>query len=700
MMINHIGQSVLHTPSRDLVLKNILHVPQASKNLASIPRIAKDNDAFLEFHPNHFFIKEQGTRRTILQGKCEGGLYPLKSSSNKQAWSAIKPMTSLWHSRLGHVALPVVQQVLSRNNLSFSLEQNKGAVCDACQQGKSHQLSYPRSSSVSRHPLDLIFSDVWGPAPNSFGRYSYYVSFIDDFSKFTWIYLLHHKSEVFQRFNDFQNLVERLFNRKIIVVQTDWGGEYQRLNSFFQRVGISHHVSCPHAHQQNGSAERKHRHIVEMGLSLLAHASMPLKYWDQAFLTATFLINRLPSKVINDSTPLELLFEQTADYSSLRTFGYACWPNLRPYNDRKLQFLSKRCVFLGYKNQHKGFKCLDIATGRIYISRDVVFNENVFLFAQLHPNAGALLRSEISLLSDTLLGGIDTTDQFLVNSSKPDNTSADTGDLSPSNSEHNGENLKENNHDFMPFLVPVAGTAPGVDFPTPASGGSTLDQAPASQDAGAAPASPRGGRSPPAASVPAATPRDSAPPGASSPLARQPAGTTPSVSADPADGGHRPAAAPVEISSPGSSANDNFAAPAPTSSPLQPARPTTHLQHGIRKPKQYTNGTVRYGHLATVSEPTNLSDALSSPQWRAAMDAEFQALLKNKTWHLVPPPRHKNIIGAKWVFKIKRKADGTIDRYKARLVAKGYRQRYGIDYEDTFSPPSTRCAKCLLARHS
>jgi histone deacetylase 1/2 len=135
---------------------------------------------------------------------------------------------------------------------------------------------------------------------------------------------------VFQRFNDFQNLVERLFNRKIIAVQTDWGGEYQRLNSFFQRVGISHHVSCPHAHQQNGSAERKHRHIVEMGLSLLAHASMPLKYWDQAFLTATFLINRLPSKVIHDSTPLELLFEQTADYSSLRTFGCACWPNLRP----------------------------------------------------------------------------------------------------------------------------------------------------------------------------------------------------------------------------------------------------------------------------------------------------------------------------------------------------------------------------------
>jgi histone deacetylase 1/2 len=68
------------------------------------------------------------------------------------------------------------------------------------------------------------------------------------------------------------------------------------------------------------------------------------------------------------------------------------------------------------------------------------------------------------------------------------------------------------------------------------------------------------------------------------------------------------------------------------------------------------------------------------------MDSEYQALLHNKTRHLVPRPKGKNIIGCKWVYKIKRKADGTIDRYKPRLVAKGFKQRYGIDYEDTFSP--------------
>jgi len=106
-------------------------------------------------------------------------------------------------------------------------------------------------------------------------------------------------------------------------MQTDWGGEYEKLNSFFQKIGISHKVSCHHAHQQNGAAERKHRHIVEVGLALLANSSMPLKFWDEAFLTATHLINLLPSKVINYQTPFEKLFLEKPNYNSLRIFGCA-----------------------------------------------------------------------------------------------------------------------------------------------------------------------------------------------------------------------------------------------------------------------------------------------------------------------------------------------------------------------------------------
>jgi hypothetical protein len=324
---------------------------------------------------------------------------------------------------------------------------------------------------VSKFPLELVFSDVWGPAIESVGRRKYYVSFIDDFSKFVWIYTLKHKTEVFERFHEFQSIVERLFDRKILAMQTDWGGEYQRLNSFFQRIGISHHVSCAHAHQQNRSArahqqnesaERKHHHIVEVGLTLLAQASMPLKFWDEAFTIAVYLINRTPSKVVGYETPLECLFHTKPNYLSLWVFGCACWPNLHPYNNHKLQFRSKQCAFLGYSTQHKGFKCLDIVEGRIYILRDVVFDETIYPFAKLNPNAGARLRSEISLLPCSPLSGhndacLTNDDLTLTNLHTNDNLGQTTdrvyaGDLG----ENNEENHEENEAELSPNEAPAA----------------------------------------------------------------------------------------------------------------------------------------------------------------------------------------------------------------------------------------------------
>lgn len=145
------------------------------------------------------------------------------------------------------------------------------------------------------------------------------------------------------------------------------------------------------------------------------------------------------------------------------------------------------------------------------------------------------------------------------------------------------------------------------------------------------------------------------------------------------DGGPSQPADTAPVDSPAQSSSDQapgvpdsvfgssaaMAPASPSTSPPAPQRPTTRLLQGIRKPKTYTDGTIRYAHLTAVAEePSSLKDALANPNWKLAMDVEFDALLKNKTWHLVPPAKGRNVIDCKWVYKVKKKADGSIDRYK------------------------------------
>jgi hypothetical protein len=163
MDIANIGHSVLQTPQCSLTLKNILHVPDATMSLLSAHKITLDNNAYIEIHPFFFLIKDKATQQTMFRGSCEGGLYPLvpvsMGSSSKHALVTVKPSSSMWHRRLGHLSSFIVQQVLRKNNLSYTPEINP-YICDPCQQAKSHQLPYP--TSVSTVPLEQVFSDVWG----------------------------------------------------------------------------------------------------------------------------------------------------------------------------------------------------------------------------------------------------------------------------------------------------------------------------------------------------------------------------------------------------------------------------------------------------------------------------------------------------------------------------------------------------------
>jgi histone deacetylase 1/2 len=232
MRITHIGQSLIPTSSHSLQLRNILHVPSVTRNLLSVKKFTHDNNVFFEFHPWYFLVKDRDSRAVLLRGGCRGGLYNLDVSSIKQVFSSVKVSREQWHSRLGHPATPIVQHILHHYELP-SVSVNKAVICDACQRGKSHQLPFSLSTRVTTAPLEIIYSDVWGPAQTSISGHQFYVSFVDAYSQFTWLYLLKHKSDVFQVFLQFQQHVERLLNKKIIHVQTDWGASIIGLiNSF------------------------------------------------------------------------------------------------------------------------------------------------------------------------------------------------------------------------------------------------------------------------------------------------------------------------------------------------------------------------------------------------------------------------------------------------------------------------------------
>ncbi|RVX11445.1 Retrovirus-related Pol polyprotein from transposon TNT 1-94 [Vitis vinifera] len=206
------------------------------------------------------------------------------------------------------------------------------------------------------------------------------LSFIDDHTRYTWLYPLRRKSDFFECFLKFQILVENQLERRIKIFQSDGGGEFQsiKFQNHLSKCGILQQVSCLGTPEQNGIVERKHRHIVEMGLTMLFNAKLPLSLWVDAFLTAVYLINRLPSTVLKMESPFFMLFKQYPEYRSLRIFGCQCFPYLRDYGKNKFSPKTYPCVFIGYSSLHKGYRCLHPSTKRVYISRHVIFNENCF----------------------------------------------------------------------------------------------------------------------------------------------------------------------------------------------------------------------------------------------------------------------------------------------------------------------------------
>lgn len=187
----------------------------------------------------------------------------------------VSPMSvnvDLLHKRLGHLAIYALKSVLKSSNQFAGINKtHKRSFCNACQYSKNHLQHFNSIETKITESLQLLYADLLGPSSTlSTQWYSYYLSILDDYTRFTWIFPLTSKSDALFVFTTFETFIEQHLHKKIKTVQSDWGGEFRSFSSLLLSSEIHFRHPCPHIHHQNGRIERKHKHIVDTGLTLLA----------------------------------------------------------------------------------------------------------------------------------------------------------------------------------------------------------------------------------------------------------------------------------------------------------------------------------------------------------------------------------------------------------------------------------------------
>ena len=194
--------------------------------------------------------------------------------------------------------------------------------------GKQTRAVFPDNTYRAVSKLQLIHTDVCGPMHNeSLNGSKYFLLFIDDFSRYCWVYFLKSKVDVFAEFVKFKAAVELETGNKLKTLTSDNGGEYtsRQFEAYLAKEGIKHQLNIPYTPQQNGVSERRNRTLMEMARCLLYEKKLPLNFWAEAVNAATYLINRMASRVLADKTHYELWYGLKPSINHLKVFGSICY---------------------------------------------------------------------------------------------------------------------------------------------------------------------------------------------------------------------------------------------------------------------------------------------------------------------------------------------------------------------------------------
>jgi len=240
----------------------------------------------------------------------------------------------VWHCRLGHMSFTNMKHI----DVVSSCRALPQSICQVCHYAKQQRLPFPGRSSCTTHIFELIHVDLWGPYPHAtYNGYKYFLTIVDDYSRATWTHLLAAKSNAFPILKSFLAFVHTQFQTTVKIIRSDNGVEFSNSPAiaFYNSHGIIHQTSCTATPQQNGVVERKHKHLLETARGLSSKSKIPVQFWGESLLTATYPINRMPSSVLGFKTPYDLLYGHSPSYSHLKSFGSLCFISTPKHNRDK-----------------------------------------------------------------------------------------------------------------------------------------------------------------------------------------------------------------------------------------------------------------------------------------------------------------------------------------------------------------------------
>ena len=379
-----------------LTLRNVRHIPDLRLNLLSANVL--DQEGFQHTFGDGKWKLSKGSM-TVARGELCCSLYKTYLSICSGELNAVEEKNSpnLWHRRLGHMSDKGLKCLAGKSLIPVDTTVALNP-CDHCLAGKQHRVSFARKSTRRQANLELVHSDICGPIEvESNGGNKYFVTFIDDATRRTWVYMLKTKNQVFETFQKFHALVERETDRKLKCLRSDNGGEYtsHEFENYCARHGIRHVKTVPGTPQHNGVAERMNRTIVEKVRCMLKMSDLPKSFWAEAVKTAVYLINRSPSIPLGLDIPERAWKGCDPTYSHLRVFGCKAYMHVPKDQRSKLDSKTTPCVFVGYGDEEYGYRLYDPEKKKVVRSRDVVFFE--------HEKGAELLSARYRTNSDSFL---------------------------------------------------------------------------------------------------------------------------------------------------------------------------------------------------------------------------------------------------------------------------------------------------------